>query len=332
MKKILVIQTAYIGDVILMTGLVESLAAAKDNVEIDVLVRLGNEELLKGNPHIHEVFTWDKKKAKAGNFFKTLKTIRKFRYDLILNLHRFLSSGLFTLFAHAGEKRGFSKNPLSIFYSRAFPHNTDTFAEIHEIERNFSLVSDLQGLELNNPRLFVTEAIEKLVSPLINDPFICIAPGSVWPTKQLPAEKWVGFLRQLDKKYRVYLLGAKEDAALCDQIILESGNNQGQNLAGKLSLQASAALMQKAVMNFVLDSAPLHLASAMNAPVAAVFCSTTTGFGFGPLSDSQAIIEVQKILACRPCGIHGKESCPEKHFNCGNNISVRQLLDSINNS
>ena len=70
-------------------------------------------------------------------------------------------------------------------------------------------------------------------------------------------------------------------------------------------------------MNYVNDSAPLHFASAMNAPVTAFFCSTSPKFGFTPLSDISIILETKSNLSCRPCGIHGKKECPEGHFKCG---------------
>ena len=94
------------------------------------------------------------------------------------------------------------------------------------------------------------------------------------------------------------------------------------NLSGLLSFLESAALMETAKMNYVNDSAPLHIASAMNAPVTTYFCSTVPSFGFGPLSDNKTIVEVKEKLDCRPCGLHGKKECPEKHFNCGFKIEV----------
>jgi heptosyltransferase-2 len=84
----------------------------------------------------------------------------------------------------------------------------------------------------------------------------------------------------------------------------------------------SAALMKSARMNYVNDSGPLHICSAMNAPVTAFFCSTTPAFGFGPISDQSIIIESKLNLACKPCGLHGYKSCPKGHFDCGNSIFI----------
>jgi heptosyltransferase-2 len=100
-------------------------------------------------------------------------------------------------------------------------------------------------------------------------------------------------------------------------------------LAGSLSYLQSAALMSRAVMNYVNDSAPMHFASAMNAPVTAVYCSTVPEFGFGPLSDNRHIVEISQSLYCRPCGLHGYSECPEKHFRCALEINTLQLLRTL---
>jgi ADP-heptose:LPS heptosyltransferase len=93
-----------------------------------------------------------------------------------------------------------------------------------------------------------------------------------------------------------------------------------------LSFLASAALQQKAFLNYVNDSAPLHFCSAVNAPVVAIYCSTVPVFGFGPLSTQSFIVETQQKLSCRPCGLHGKKECPLGHFNCAKTIANNQLI------
>ena len=103
-------------------------------------------------------------------------------------------------------------------------------------------------------------------------------------------------------------------------------------LAGNLNFLQSAALMQTAVMNYVNDSAPLHFASAMNAPVTAIFCSTIPGFGFGPLSAKNFIVETKMPLSCKPCTLHGRKSCPLGHYNCAFTIDKQQLLNTISHN
>ena len=122
----------------------------------------------------------------------------------------------------------------------------------------------------------------------------------------------------------IYLLGAQGDLALCESIMNAAGNKNVVNLAGKLNLLQSASLMESAVMNYVNDSGPLHIASAMNAPVTAFFCSTVPAYGFGPLSDKSFVVQTLEELECKPCGLHGWKSCPLKHFRCATTVIVPQ--------
>jgi len=154
-----------------------------------------------------------------------------------------------------------------------------------------------------------------------------MAPTSVWYTKQLPGKKWVEMINQLiDQNTIIYLLGSANDKETCESLKARSMNHNVINLAGKLSLLESTALMKDAKMNYVNDSAPMHLASAVDAPVTAFYCSTIPDFGFGPLSKKAKIVQSDEKLKCRPCGLHGFKDCPEKHFECGNTIDVKTLI------
>jgi heptosyltransferase-2 len=159
--------------------------------------------------------------------------------------------------------------------------------------------------------------------------YITIAPGSLWFTKQYPEEKWAEFAASLEKELAIYFLGAPNEKELCDRIIDKSGHQKSLNLAGKLSFLESAALMRDARMNYVNDSAPMHLASSVNAPVTAVYCSTVPEFGFGPLSEESYVIQAVNPPDCKPCGLHGFKKCPEKHFDCAYIINKEQLLEKL---
>ncbi len=325
--KILIVQTAFPGDVILATALLESLRRDLPNSKIDILVRKGNETLLLDHPFVQKVLVWDKSKHKWRNLFKLLAAIRKEKYDLVINLQRFASSGILTVLSGATETRGFSKNPLSSFFSKKYPHKIGDGK--HETERNHSLISDLSQGKTALPRLYPSESDYNKVAKLKQSPYICIAPGSVWFTKTFPEAKWDELIKSYRKKYKddiIYLLGSQSEFDLCHGIIRECADERIINLSGKLSFLQSAALMKDAKMNFVNDSAPMHLASSMNANTTAIYCSTVPAFGFGPLAEHSLIIETEEQLACRPCGLHGFNKCPEGHFKCAHEINVQRLI------
>lgn len=325
MKKILVIQTAFIGDVVLATSLIENLHQQFPEVKIDILVRKGNESLFQSHPFLNQVLVWDKKNNKYQNWVGLLFKIRSRQYDVVLNAQRFAATGAWTAFSKAKIKIGFDKNPFSFLFTHSVLHQFSEKGQ-HEIDRNHQLLSSLFLTKVAMPKLYPTASDELAVSSYQQTPYLCIAPASVWFTKQFSIEKWVDLINEIPFKGPIYLIGGPGDKLLCDQILQKINRKSVVNLAGRLSFLASAALQKKAVLNYVNDSAPMHFASAVNAPVVAVYCSTLPNFGFGPLSDGSFIVQTNEALACRPCGIHGKKQCPLKHFDCAKTIKMDQLI------
>jgi heptosyltransferase-2 len=328
-QTFLIIQTAFIGDVILATGLIEKLHQYYPEAKIDFLVRKGNEGLLIGHPFLRNVLIWNKKEAKISNLFKIIKQVRSNRYDCVINVHRFASSGFITAFSGSKLKIGFDKNSISFAFNKKIKHE---IGELHEVQRNQKLIEEITDTNFSKPRLYPTESDFEKVKSFQVESYICIAPTSVWFTKQFPVEKWIDFLKSIkSRKEKIYLLGAPSDHSVCESIRLAAANEHVVNLAGKLSFLESAALIKNATMNFVNDSAPMHLASATNAQVTAIFCSTVPSFGFGPLSDRSVIVETKEKLDCRPCGLHGFKACPKGHFKCAYTISNELLVNSLRN-
>jgi len=328
MNRFLVIQTASIGDVILATPVIEKLHRHFPDAQIDMLLKKGNESLFKGHPFLHKILIWDKKTDKYKNFRNILHIIRDTHYEGVINLQRFASTGFLTISSAAEQKIGFNKNPFSLFFTKRVKH-TIREGNRHETERNLDLVRSFTDESPSPIKLYPTQANFAKMSQYKTVKYITLSPASLWFTKQYPKEKWIDFLTELNDDIRVYFLGGANDSILCNEIIKDSGHGNSLNLAGKLSLLESAALMKDAAMNYMNDSAPLHLASSVNANTTAIFCSTVTGFGFGPLSDDSVVIETKEELDCRPCGLHGLKSCPKKHFKCAMTIDTQELLNRI---
>ena len=343
MQKILVVQTAFIGDVVLATALVESLHQQYPKAAIDVVVRKGNESLFNEHPFINDLIVWDKKQHKYLNWLSILKKIRAKKYDVLINVQRFAATGLWTILSSAKTTIGFDKNPFSFLFTHKVKHDVSV-VDVHEINRNHRLTESLGALKLCMPKLYPTNSDYEKVKLYQAEKYITIAPASVWFTKQFPLTAWVSLINELKFEGPIYILGGPTDKALGDKIMNElvslhsktsntsntsnttTASTQIINLSGELGFLASAALQQNAVLNYVNDSAPMHFCSAVNAPVVAIYCSTIPAFGFGPLSTNSFIVETQQKLSCRPCGLHGKKQCPLGHFNCAQTIENAQLI------
>ncbi|MEJ0079989.1 MAG: glycosyltransferase family 9 protein [Puia sp.] len=195
--------------------------------------------------------------------------------------------------------------------------------------RNLTLIGGFTNDAVYKPKLYPSDADFNFVDAWSRATFITLSPASVWFTKQFPASQWISFIRNIPAGFTIYLLGGPGDVTLCEMIRDSSQRQDLKVLAGSLSFLQSAALMSRASMNYVNDSAPMHFASAMNAPVTAIYCSTIPAFGFGPLSDIRHIVEIDQPLYCRPCGLHGYAACPEGHFKCALEIKQEQLIKTL---
>jgi heptosyltransferase-2 len=329
LKSFLIIQTASLGDVILATPIVEKLHHFFPDARIDFLLKDGYQPLLRNHPYISNVLAWDKSENKYRQLKELIQFVREQQYDIVINVQRFASTGLIAALSGARQKIGFNKNPLSFLFTRKVKHIIDRKGNIHEIDRNLKLIEHLTDDQRFPVRLYPSKKDDAKMSQFKTRAYITVSPGCLWFTKMYPEEKWVEFISELDDDLQVYFLGSAEEKELCNRIMKNSGHKMSMNLAGRLSFLESAVLMRDAQMNYVNDSAPMHLSSSVNAPVTAIYCSTVPEFGFGPLSDKSFIVQTKKNLSCKPCGLHGLNSCPEKHFECAYTIEKEQLLEKI---
>lgn len=339
--KILIIQTAFIGDTILASHFARAVKDQFPDSSIHFFLRKGNESVIQGLSSVDKVWIWEKQGGKTRNLFKLIKEMRHHDYQFVFNLHRHFNSGLVTLCMKAGKKIGFKQNPLSIFYSsrikHQIPHYVDKVAGTfwHEVQRNLELlkvvVPTLQSS--NNSKLYKPELpmlpkhFEKVAEYSKVENYFVVAPASVWFTKAWSEHKYRELTERLATMGVVYFIGGPTDTELCERIRKDIPHTV--NLCGKLGLLDSAALMKNAKRVFVNDSAPLHLASAMNAKTTAVFCSTIKEFGYFTLADDSLIVETPEKLYCRPCGLHGHRACPEGHFKCSELIQISTVIETI---
>lgn len=330
-KNILIIQTAFIGDTILASHFARALKDLYPNSKIHFFLRKGNESVIEGLPTIEKTWVWDKKGGKTKNLFRLIGELREIKFDMVFNLHRHFNSGLVSALMKSPMKAGFKQNPLSFFYTRKINHQIPDPRGWHEVQRNLELIPGYKisdNSKIYKPELPIKEKNKEKVAAYTAGDYFVVAPASVWFTKAWSEEKYHALTQELVKQGKVYFIGAPSDKELCDRIRKDFPNTE--NLCGMLNLLDSAALMEKAKRVFVNDSAPLHLASCVNAKTTAVFCSTVPEFGYTPLADDSIVIDMGKTLSCRPCGLHGHKACPLGHYKCSEDIEIRRVLETIN--
>jgi heptosyltransferase-2 len=329
-KTILIIQTAFIGDTILASHFARAVKEKYPNAKIHFFLRKGNESVIQGLPTIEKTWVWDKAGGKTKNLFKLILELRKIKFDLVFNLHRHFNSGLVTALMKSPAKIGFKQNPLSFFYTQKINHQIPDPRGWHEVQRNLQLIPGqviVDNQKIYKPELPIQQKNIDKVAQYVSDNYFVIAPASVWFTKAWSEQKYRELTAELVKMGKVIFIGAPTDKELCDRI--RQDHPETLNLCGALNLLDSAALMKKARRVFVNDSAPLHLASCVNAKTTAIFCSTVPAFGYTPLADDSVVVDVGNALPCRPCGLHGYKSCPLGHFKCSEDIEIKKVIATI---
>jgi len=330
MKKILVIQTAFLGDAILTTPLLRGLKEIYPDSQTDILCLPQTKPVFKNNKNIDGFVIFDKRNRikKFFSFLKCVKNIRKEKYDLGISIQSSITSSLLMKFGNIRTKHGFSRQKmLDMSVNHAEVKGAHKIAKILRLLKPFSDKNfDMQT------ELIYSASDDKTVNGLIGDvesfrgKIIAIAPGSVWFTKKWPKEYFIELVKSLTaEKCKVFIVGGPEDSSLGDEIV---SSTDAVNLAGKLSLLQSAALISKCDLIVTNDSAPLHIANAVKTDVIAIFGPTVRNLGFYPYRENDTVVEVE--LSCRPCSRHGGNKCPLGHFDCMKNITPKMVLEIIN--
>ncbi len=327
----LVVQTSFLGDVVLTTPLVAELASRGP---VDVVVTPGSAPLLLNNPHIRHLIQYDKRAADAGlgGMRRTAARIRAgsgggdFAPTAYV-AQRSLRSAALALMAGYESRVGFRRSPGGPLYTRRVVYRDD----LHHAERLWRLAFPEGGAPLPDgvrlqPRLYPGEreaaAVDAVLRGLGSEAFVVLAPGSVWGTKRWP--RYPDLARRLCATHPLVVVGGAEDAPLAAEIVRATGAARAVDATGRLSLLGSAELMRRAALVITNDSSPLHLASAMSTPTVAVFGPTVPAFGFGPLAPRSAVAE-HESLACRPCHKHGPQRCPLDHWKCMRELSAEAM-------
>ncbi|MBS4027349.1 MAG: lipopolysaccharide heptosyltransferase II [Ignavibacteriales bacterium] len=334
--KIVVIQTAFPGDVILTLPLIQEAKKYFGETFIDVVVIPSCANILNNHPDGAEIITYDKKSGDAGivGFLRLVSRLRKKNYDVALIPHRSLRSAMLAYFSFIPKRIGFDTSGGKSLYTNVIKYDRT----IHEVERNLQLLSPFgyQHQKKIFPSLYPTDNDRQIVDVFISEnkfssdrKIISFAPGSVWNTKRWLKEHFVVLAKKItEENISIVLIGGKNDEHLCEEIQLSVSSKNIFNTAGKFSLLQSSEIIHRSQLLLCNDSAPMHLAVATKTPVVSIWGATVPEFGFAPYGENDVIIQT-KGLSCRPCGIHGGNICPIGTFDCLEKISVEEVYAAI---
>lgn len=321
MGRVVVIQTAHLGDVVLTLPLLQRLA--ERHGPVDVVTTPAAAPLAEQHPAVRRVIPFDKHGADRGllGLLRIGRVLRGAGYTRAVLPHGSVRSAALAYLSGADQRTGFAGAPGALAYTSRVPRP----AEGHMSARLAALAEG--GAAPARPWLHLTPAdraaaAEWLAPRGIAEPFIVLAPGSRWGTKRWPYFPALA----IALRHPVVVIGGPEDAGLA-QAIVEAAPDRAHRAAGELGLRASAALVERAALLVTNDSVALHLATALRRPVVALFGPTVPGFGFGPL-EGEPVVE-HGALSCRPCSAHGPAVCPLGHHRCMHELEVARVRRAI---
>ena len=327
--NILIIHTAFIGDIVLSTALVSKVKEKYPDSNIYYLTTTLGKEILKNNPKIKEIIVYDKRGKDKGfkAFISFIRKIRKLKIDVCLTPHRYLRSSILSLLSGASIRVGYDIASLAFVYNKKIKYDKTK----HEVEKLLSFIDDntkryeLEMYPSEKDKIKIDTLLKKLSN---NKKIILIAPGSKWFTKKWPEEYFRILIQNLVKRddLLIVITGGKEEKEI--ELNLDS---KVLDLRGEITLLELAELTKRAILVVSNDSAPIHITSAFpDTRIIGIFGPTVKEFGFFPWSQNSKVFEVNGLY-CRPCAIHGGNFCPEKHFRCMREITPDLIENEIYN-
>jgi heptosyltransferase-1 len=321
--NILVVLIAGIGDLILGSKSIRSLRKGYPNAMIHLLTSAEAFVLAQNYDFIDHVWAFpirefQNTKIKIFDILRLVQEIRKFDFDIIMNLYRVstwtgsLSMGLFFAFLRGREKVGHDNKGFGLFLNSKIPART--FQEKHIADAMAAIAAKAGGVmdDIGIDVFYSSKSKDRLghlfpenleTKSKIN---IAINPGGNRPNRRWDPKKFALLAHSLVRKYdaRIFLLGGPGEEEMSETI-------QGRikddciDLSGRLTLDDLVYIISKVNLLITNDSAPMHIAAAAKTPVVAVFGPEDPSL-FGPYTSPQLHRIVQKDVDCQPCS---KKDC-----------------------
>lgn len=331
-KRILIVRTDRIGDVILSTPVIKAMRDNYPDAYIAMMVSPYTREIVEGNPYLDKVIIYDKDGLHRSWFscVKFIRDLKEYKFGLALVLHPANRAHIITFLASIPRRIGYNRK-LGFLLTDKIEHLKQQ-GQKHEMEYNLDLVRYL-GIEPADKKLFmpIKKESEEYAQKILDsegisaeDKILGIHPAASCPSKIWPAERFAETADKLAEKYgfKVIIFSGQKDINLAETVVCHM-KHKAVNLAGKLTVSQLASLLKRCKLFISNDSGPVHIASALGTPVISIFGRNQAGLSpkrWGPLGLKGRILHKQ--VGCIECFAH---NC-SKEFACLKAISVEDAL------
>lgn len=334
-KRILIVRTDRIGDVLLSTPVIKALRDSYPNAYIAVMVSPYAKDIVDGNPYLDEVIIYDKE-GKHKSWRRSLKfaqNLKNKRFDLALLLHPTNRAHLVTFFSGIPRRIGYGRNFRFLLTDRL--KHAKQLGQKHELEYAMDLVRCL-GIEPKDKILFmpIKPESERWVEELFkregikaSDSLLALHPAASCPSKVWPNERFAQVADKLVQQYgfKVLVICGPKDLALAEGVIKQM-RSLAINLSGKTSVSQLASVLKRCNLFISNDSGPVHIAAAVGTPVISIFGRNQAGLSparWGPTGKKDKILH--KEVGCIECLAH---NCV-KEFTCLKAITVDDVVKAV---
>lgn len=334
-QKILVIGPAWIGDMMMAQTLFKLLKLRNPQVRIDVLASGWTRQLLACMPEVHNVIDMPLGHGKfaLGERRVLGKSLAGQGYEQAIVLPNSFKSAFIPFFAKIplrtgwrGELRYGLLNDVRALDKKRYPLMVQRYAAL-ALPKTAEPLTDFPFPALQVERSQQSQLLTKFALQL-QRPLLIICPGAEYG----PAKRWPEhyFAEVVDKKIRagwqVWLMGSAKDHPVAEAIrnlLLDEERVHCYNLAGGTSLGEAIELMACADAVLSNDSGLMHIAAALQKPLAVIYGSTSPEHT-PPLTKQVAIISNK--IDCAPCF---ERECPKLHHKCLRELMPQQVLSAL---
>jgi len=333
----LIVQSAFLGDALLTVPLADELKRRFPRARLTVLTLEKTADVFRAHPSIDEVLIDDKRGQNRGwgGLRRLARELARQQFDVAVIPHRSFRSALLARMAGIPRRVGFTSSVGRFFLTDTVPWTW----LMPDAERNLALLKPLGPGLRRDDEISAFDSVylrpdpaekEKMARALkdagasAGQTLVGIHPGSAWPTKRWPEDRFAALCRRFaERGITPVLVGGAQDAELCARLAAAGG---AQDFCGKTNLKELKALMSLFSLFVTNDSGPMHMAAGLGVPTLAIFGPTTRELGFFPYGPRHRVVETE--LSCRPCRLHGGKVCPHGHFLCMRLIMVDEVWDN----
>ncbi len=331
--KFLIVRLSSLGDIVHTLPVVNYLRLVNPNAQIDWLVGPKGYDLLKLIPEINNVYLLS---------YRNIKLIQKEKYDFVIDVQGLFKSGFLSKLAFGKKTIGFknTREFAHIFYDEKVDVGHLFKTKNHIVDLNLKLVSTIgnrsnqEGVKFSIPKLnnLSNEDLMQIVD--FKKKYILVFPGTTWTSKMWSIKHWYELISKLSKEHEVLVCASLSDMVYLKPLVdeLDSNSIKYTNLIGKTNLKDLIYLIQKSNLVIGLDSAGIHLASAIKndygIPQVIGLYGPTSPYRTGPYNMIQNCMFLSDLncIACR------KKTCPLGHHKCMEEImpsSIERLVGQM---